>query len=543
MYMFCLEPDGTEVVSLYCIDTEDCFVEETHIDPEFRRNKKMKIQLQAADSALATMKLADLWGTSFYLNHEDVLRNITNKSCEFCGTSKYSKDCLPRTCDFSYPSIIGMNYPPDGSDGRVFACHRGVICKPCEKKHVNPAKKYYACKQCKAPPKTVSDVWGSGIGFPRYLMRPGIFHILSFPLDSCHTQTNGQPWELVDRFRAALLVRREEAFKCRRDEENAVRLVDSAAAFLRLGRQRGISLGSLDAVLKVLHSLHDDGLLLEGSGIHLKYGLMLPETIETVVRRVEGTVILDKDIIIQEYLLDQSPLRQKRLTVSVWVADFRILIQSQLCDPIFPAGSFKIVGKDDLVPSLETERGVPVRGWEVWDGQRFHDLLQTCPVGTKLLDLIAFTDGIQCGSDSYYPTLLGIGNFPIEYRNKREAIMHAAFAEKPQVRKPRHSKVSEKLSEEQKIWKQMLHSRTLTQIFAALEFFSRSPQEFWVRKSDGKFEKIAFAIRWGMWQCDGEGSLSAILFVALGQYKKTLPYAIFPNVTPRYLVLTLSHVF
>jgi hypothetical protein len=173
------------------------------------------------------------------------------------------------------------------------------------------------------------------------------------------------------------------------------------------------------------------------------------------------------------------------------------------------------MGKEDMVPTLETVSGVPVRGWEVTDGQRFKDLLNTCPTGTKLLDVIAFTDGIQVGSDSYYPTLLSVGNFPIEYRNQREAIMHVAFAEKPQVRKPRHSKVSEKLCEEQKVWKQMLQSRTLTQIFAEWEVFSRSPQEFWVKKSDGTFEKMWFAIRWGMWQCDGEGKAPLLILTTM----------------------------
>jgi hypothetical protein len=102
--------------------------------------------------------------------------------------------------------------------------------------------------------------------------------------------------------------------------------------------------------------------------------------------------------------------------------------------------------------------------------------------------------------------MLSVGNFPIVYREKRATIMHVAFAEKPIVRKPRHSKVSEKLSEEQKVWKQMLQSRTLTQIMSGLEAFARTKQVFWVRKLDGKFHKVAFAIRWGMWQCDGEGT-------------------------------------
>lgn len=508
-----MQTESTAAVSLYCIDQEDSFVY-TQVNPEMKVSKKQKTDAQRLDSPLATMKLTDLLGTSFSLNHEDVLRNMRlNRTCEFCGTTVYAKGCEPRTCDFSYPSIIGTNYPPEGSDGRVFACHRGVICQECEKEHLDPLKKYYGCKQCRLGPTNVSDAWGSGIGFPRYLMQPGVIHILSFPMQTENPFSNGEPWELVDQFREGLLVRREHALRNRRNEENADRLVDSAAAYLRSGRENAFSLGSMDANLKLMHSLHNGGLLLEGGGGKVKLKLMLPETIETILRRVDGTVILDNDIMIQEFKLDQSPLRQKRLTVSVWISDFRLLIQSQLMDPVFPAGSFKLVRRGDMVPVLETASGVPVRGSELSDGQRFHDLVQTCPDGTYLLDIVAFSDALQAGSDSYYPTLLAVGNFPIKYREKRQTIMHVAFAEKPQVRKPRHSKVSETLSEEQKVWKQMLQSRTLTQIMAGLEAFSRSNQMFWVRMSDGIFQKISCTIRWGMWQCDGEGEVNLKNFV------------------------------
>jgi len=501
-----MQEDETEVCSLYCIDNEESFVQ-TCIEPSTRILKKQRSDMLKADSSIATIKVIDLFGTSFSLNHEDVLRNMRlNPGCEFCGRLEYAHGCEPRVCDFSYPSVIGMNYPPEHSEGRIFACNRGVICEDCEKVHVDPQKKYYGCKQCRSGPKTISDVWGSGIGFPRYMLQPGVLHILSFPLESWKPFSEGEPWELADRFCTSLRVRREQALQCRRDEANASRLVDAASSYLRLGRGRALSLGTLEAVLKVLHSLNDDGLLLEGGNGKVTLALMLPESIETIVRRVEGTVVLDHDVSIQEYVLDQSPLRQQRLSVSVWVSDFRLLIQSQLMDPIFPAGSFKLVCRDDHVPALESASGVRLRGSELCDGQRFHDLVQTCPEGSYLLDIIAFSDGVQAGSDSYYPTMLSVGNFPIMYREKRATIMHVAFAEKPIVRKPRHSKVAEKLSEEQKVWKQMLQSRTLTQIMSGLEAFARTPQVFWVRKLDGKFYKVALAIRWGMWQCDGEGT-------------------------------------
>ena len=65
-----MQEDGTEVCSLYCIDKEESFVQ-TCIEPSTRILKKQRSDMLKADSSIATIKVIDLFGTSFSLNHED----------------------------------------------------------------------------------------------------------------------------------------------------------------------------------------------------------------------------------------------------------------------------------------------------------------------------------------------------------------------------------------------------------------------------------------------------------------------------------------
>jgi len=94
-----------------------------------------------------------------------------------------------------------------------------------------------------------------------------------------------------------------------------------------------------------------------------------------------------------------------------------------------------------------------------------------------------------------YPFLLCIVNFPRKYRNLRNAYAYAAFAEKPFVRKARCTKFAERLAEGQKIWKQMLQTRTTAQVLAVLDTMAREVLWFWICLEDGTFKKLPFSIR------------------------------------------------
>lgn len=105
-----------------------------------------------------------------------------------------------------------------------------------------------------------------------------------------------------------------------------------------------------------------------------------------------------------------------------------------------------------------------------------------------------------------YPFLFCIVNFPRKYRNLRNAYAYAAFAEKPFVRKARCTKFAERLVEFQKIWKQMLQTRTTAQVLAQLDSMARETLWFWVRLEDGTLKKLPFSIRLLTWSCDCEGN-------------------------------------
>ena len=100
-----------------------------------------------------------------------------------------------------------------------------------------------------------------------------------------------------------------------------------------------------------------------------------------------------------------------------------------------------------------------------------------------------------------------IVNFPRKFRNLRNAYAYAAFAEKPFVRKARCTKFAERLGEMQKIWKQMLQTRTTAQVLALLETMAREVSFFWVRVEDGSLKKLPFSIRLLTWSCDCEGEI------------------------------------
>jgi len=102
--------------------------------------------------------------------------------------------------------------------------------------------------------------------------------------------------------------------------------------------------------------------------------------------------------------------------------------------------------------------------------------------------------------------LFGIVNFPRKFRNLRNAYAYAAFAEKPFVRKARCTKFAERLGETQKIWKQMLQTRSTAQVLAQLNTMAQEILWFWVRLEDGSLKKLPFSIRLLTWSCDCEGT-------------------------------------
>ena len=109
-----------------------------------------------------------------------------------------------------------------------------------------------------------------------------------------------------------------------------------------------MSVADMEAVLSVLHEIHEQGILLE-EGTGFVGDLTLPKSGYILESRAEGSVIQDEDIDVTEYKIDQTPLLQMQDYVRVWTVDFKMLLQAILLDDIFPPGSCWLQKPDDTV--------------------------------------------------------------------------------------------------------------------------------------------------------------------------------------------------
>jgi hypothetical protein len=111
-----------------------------------------------------------------------------------------------------------------------------------------------------------------------------------------------------------------------------------------------MSLADMEAVLSVLHEIHDLGILLE-EGCGVAGDLTLPKSGYILESRTEGSVIQDEDIVVTEFKIDQRPLLQMQDYIRVWTVDYKMLLQAILLDDIFPPGSCWLQRREDMVPS------------------------------------------------------------------------------------------------------------------------------------------------------------------------------------------------
>lgn len=288
-----------------------------------------------------------LEGTSFFIPRLHYLCNMRlDNYCDEC--CKRDEDGSSVVCDGTRPSLFGHGYP-EGAKGKQFACHLGIICKECYDNHqTKTGKRYWFCKKCVSGPTKLTDAWSCGIRYPSYLLPPGVLHIESTPFVESDTGSRGQPSDIWDRMMLRAATLRAEALRCRGDDENARRQVEAAALFFRRCRARAMSLADMEAVLSVLHELHEQGVLLEeGSGF--VGDLCLPKSGYILEARAEGSVIQDDDILVTVYSIDQTPLLQMQDYVRVWTVDFKMLLQAILLDDIFPPGSCWLQQRDEMV--------------------------------------------------------------------------------------------------------------------------------------------------------------------------------------------------
>jgi hypothetical protein len=185
------------------------------------------------------------------------------------------------------------------------------------------------------------------------LLPPGVLQIESTPAFESDTTLRGQPCDIFDRILKRAEELRADALRRRGDGESARRQIEASALFFRRCRARAMSLADMEAVLSVLHEIHDLGILLE-EGSAFVGDLTLPKTGYILESRTEGSVIQDEDIHVNEYKIDQTPLLQMQDYVRVWTVDFKMLLQAVLLDDIFPPGSCWLQMRSQMVTRTST---------------------------------------------------------------------------------------------------------------------------------------------------------------------------------------------
>ena len=132
----------------------------------------------------------------------------------------------------------------------------------------------------------------------------------------------------------------------------------------------------------MIHEIHDRRELLKDGGEN-QAELALPKDIRTAEARADGTVHLDYDVEVQERHFDQSTLGQQCKVLSVFVTDPFLALQALVLDA--PPGSVYLQKRGDLIPNLVDSSGVCVRGYELFFGTRWADLVESIRTGYSCL--------------------------------------------------------------------------------------------------------------------------------------------------------------
>ena len=460
-----------------------------------------------------SISLRVLLFTGYHMSHSSVLRNLRlNFKCERCKLkiddvyddededAKEERMARIRACDGRYPVLYGANFP-EGADGRHFPCFRGLLCGDCDDAITGEGTKYWFCEACSSPPETVDDALGTGIVPPLFLSPDGMLSSSSWPQGGDFGLPGEHP---ADRWLRLVQKRAEtqaRVLATRGDVDVARRLINSSSSFLRCCRNKGMNRGQMGSFLEVIHDIHDRRELLKDGDEHPPE-LALPKDIRTAEDRADGSVHQDYDVEVQERHFDQSTLGQLCKVVSVYVTDPKLALQALLLDA--PPGSVFLQKRGGLIPKLVESSGIPVRGYEIFFGTRWADLLQTIRMGVYLLGFSIHSDVINKGLHNFYPVSISCVNVPHEYRTKRNGNVKFAMSKNPIIRLARNTLLAENLSEEDKVEKYNLQSRIFAEILAFLDRGADQVQEFLVRDANGELQRYEFMLRMVSFEADLE---------------------------------------
>ena len=204
--------------------------------------------------------------------------------------------------------------------------------------------------------------------------------------------------------------------------------------------------------------------------------LALPRDLRTVSARAQGAVLLDNDVdFVRSYILGvcEAALLQNVQFIEVAKVNVVALVQDALLSELPPAGAVFMQRRGDVGPEYTSASGATLRGPEALNSERWGQLLNTVEDGVYLLGIGIHSDGASIGNHSQYSCRFSIANIPRELREKSDGLAKFAFAQKPNIRKPRNSQHHERLSSAQKDAKSTIKSRVVAEALVDFDWFAR----------------------------------------------------------------------
>lgn len=415
------------------------------------------------------LDLQNLLSVSYMLSHLDVLQNNgSSERCQECG----SKPDKLTTCDGAFPSNLGFSWPETGQAyGKQLSCKRGFICDDC---NTTPESGYWYCRDCRSPNATHEDVWGNDIDEPSCLRTPGSLWALSVPVAEEVLDHPAEVWRLAQTSRAESM--RDGAHRYSR--YGGVVAMTTSAKFIAETRLRHMSRGNQQAVLDVLHSLHDEGALVEGSD----GPLLLPRTLDAAKDRAAAAQISERDFTIHKSTFCMSALLQTKQTVSAVAGDILSILQDMLLDPRVPPESLFLEERGGDPRVYCDAAGNTLYGPEPWQTERYRNVLGSVPQGAKLLIIGLHTDGVHTTAGEKYPLSVSVENFSGDERPGERGLNKSGLVDSIDIRKPRGSDVPENLGDRQKSLKYNLLSRMVAELLGRLNALAAGPIRFLVQR-------------------------------------------------------------
>jgi len=276
--------------------------------------------------------------------------------------------------------------------------------------------------------------------------------------------------------------------------------VDGAGHWIQLFKSLNISQGAQQQILTGVHAINDARLLVKPSSEAAV--LNLPRKLDTLQERGGCTRVLDKDVPVVHTKFCMQSMRQTKQECSVVRSDAATIIQSMLLDTDSRAGSFLLEGRSDRRRRYCDQFGSELRGTECYHGSRWDELLESVPDDGYLLALILTSDSVESTGHDRHPMSMSIGNLTEDDGSGERRLRCFAMTGVVETRRPRGTKVPEKLGNDQKAVKKVLQCRMFAELLIDLEALATTGAFFWMRMHDGTHRRVKLYPRLFVWAAD-----------------------------------------